>query len=222
MRLTIPLSLSLLLVATSMMRADEAPPRGDDFINFRFHVQKDFSDFILFVCGTDREPKSLRVSPEHHAEVTGGRAKKDFIWLAAVPKDLIEKLGGDAKVTKALQGDPINGVSYSPKKACCIESVKFGGNKVTHDYEITKIDKAAITLERLSDDEVRKRLKKGSGSGSGSLAFLNRLFSADDEDDPPAWRGSNLRFMFAAFCLSAAFATGGLWLVRRTRLNWVR
>jgi hypothetical protein len=135
------------------------------------------------------------------------------VWFAAVPKDGIEKLGGEEKVTKNLAARKgMEGVFYSNQIACSRLAAKLPGGVVTDNYEVTvNIENKKVYLKYMTEAQAEKKFK---GSGSKQIIWSNSPDGGDD-GQPPFWAWEKLQSVLAALLLATAVALGGIWLVRR-------
>src|ERR1051325_2548673 len=129
--------LVLLLTVVAGAPADIGPPRvAQDIVNLRLYTAKDHADYIFYACRSDKSPEVITLGTDKPIEVDG--AKGAMAWFAAVPKDGIEKLGGEEKVTKSLAARKgMEGVFYSNQLACSRVAAKQPGGVVIDNYEVT-------------------------------------------------------------------------------------
>ncbi len=197
----------------STAQADIGPPRvREDIVNIRLHTAKDYSDFLVYVCRSDRAPEQITIAPDKPIVLEG--TKGTYLWLAAVPKDIVEKLGGEEKLLKSLAGKRIDGVLYS-KSLAGSRPTKGPGAVVVDNYEITGIEKKVVSLVYLSEADAKKKFGQGSGSGSKQVFWPTSPNDGNDDSQPPFWSWDKLRLLISAVTLSVALAFGGLWLARR-------
>src|SRR5438132_12022020 len=109
--------LIVLLTAVSVVRADIGPPRvREDVVNIRLFAGKDYSDYIFYVCRSKGTAEQINISMDKPVVLEGEKGAS--LSVAAVPKDSLEKLGGEEKLLKLLPGKRIDGIAYTDVLAC--------------------------------------------------------------------------------------------------------
>jgi hypothetical protein len=208
------LGLTVVLLGTATAPADIGPPRfPSDTYSYKLYTGKDLSSYTIYACRTDKDPEAITITADEPVTMMGG--KNVSIWLAAVPKDKIEKIGEEKIMKSIVSKKALDGVYYSNTLPGSRNAVRPPGAIVNVNYEVT-IDKK-VYLRTISDKEASK-LGKGSGSGSGSSSKQIILWgnSGDgdmgDQGEPP-WE--KIQYVLAGLLLSAAAIFAGVRLARR-------
>jgi len=186
------------LAAVPVALADIGPsPRfKNDIFSYHLTTGKDQSDYIIFACYSNvAEAGQIDLTTDKAADVGGVPGAS--VWLAAVPKDSMAKLGGEEKVKKSLAAKKtLEGVLYSKSLACSQPARKLPPSVITLHYDVS-LD---TTAKKITFTAV-----KGSGSGSGSTSkqIIGPIFP-NDGGEPPFWTSDKLQIIVAGLLLSAA------------------
>jgi hypothetical protein len=211
------LGLTVVLLGTVTALADIGPPRPrvqPDNFSYKLYSGKDLSSYTIYACRTDKDPEAITITAEDPVTILGGPYVS--IWLAAVPKDKIEKLGEEKIMKSIVMKKALDGVYYSNTLQGSRPPLRPpGGGTVNVNYDVT-IDKK-VYLRTISDNEARK-LGKGSGSGSGNTSKQVVIWGTPgdfDQSDPPFWIWQRIQYVLAGILLSAAAIFAGVRLARR-------
>jgi hypothetical protein len=189
------LTLVVALTSVVVVRADVPvpPPKGEKFVGVKHSIKLDkgITDVQFFT-----RPLGLRngdfvkieLSTEKAVELKG--YGKFGLQLVAVPAEVAKNYSSEKELFTALNGklDGVSSATFSPRATL---PEKDERSELSIEHTITGFDKKAIQMKDSSEAPAKKE------KGESSFA-------------PPP-----LGSMMSGLALAAAFATGGLWLVRR-------
>jgi len=196
------LAIGLLLASMSvaLVRADIAvpPPKGQKFVIVKHTIKldKDINGYLFFTRGMGiRNGDFAKVELTADKAVTLTGFGKFGLQLLAVPAEVAKKFATEKELLAALS-DKMEGAASARFQQSGLLPEKDERKELTLEHVITGID-AKKGIQMRDDGTAPKAPEK--------------------EEEASAPTGP--RTVVAGLALTAAFATGGLWLARRRRIG---
>jgi hypothetical protein len=184
----------------ALVRADVAvpPPKGKKFVAVKHSVKldKSITGYVFFT-----RPLGLRSGPFEKIELSADKAValsgggKFGLQLLAVPAAVVQKYASEKELLAALT-DKLEGVSSARFDRTTLLPEKDERKELSLEHVIIGFDAKKSIQMKDAGDAPRAPEKKESASAPASLSWV-----------------------ISGLAVSAALATGGLWLARRRRVG---
>jgi hypothetical protein len=196
------LAIGLLLASMSaaLVRADVAvpPPKGQKFVGVKHLIKldKDITGYLFFTRAMGIRPGELaKIELSADKAVTLSPFGKLGLQLLAVPPEVAKKYATEKELLTALAGK-VEGVSSARFQQTGLLPEKDERKELTVEHVIIGFDPNKGI--QMKDDGIAPK-------------------APEKEEEASAPTGT--RTVIAGLALTAAFATGGLWLARRRRIG---